>query len=85
MRILFASSELSPLCQSGGLGEAVSGLARALGARGHQVTCLIPGYRCVQQHEALPQLRWFSEIRIFMLGRNIEGRLLEGPLFPGVD
>lgn len=85
MRLLFASSELSPLCQSGGLGEAVSGLARALGARGHQVTCLVPGYRPALQHEALPRLRRFSDIRIPSAGRNIQGVLTEGPLFPGVD
>lgn len=85
MRILFASSELSPLCQSGGLGEAVSGLARALGALGHQVTCLIPGYRCARLHEALPPLRPYSEIRIPTRGYHLHGTLLEGPLFPGVD
>ena len=43
MRILSVSSELSPLVQSGGLGDAVSGQARALGALGHEVTCVIPG------------------------------------------
>lgn len=85
MRILFASSELSPLCQSGGLGEAVSGLARALGARGHQVTCVIPGYRAARQHAALPTLRRYSEIRIPTLGQDLRATLWEGPLFPGVD
>ena len=44
MRIFFASAELAPLAQSGGLGDAVAGLARALAARGHEVTVLLPLY-----------------------------------------
>jgi starch synthase len=47
MKILFVSAELSPLCQTGGLGDAVSGLARALARRGHEIVCAIPGYRDV--------------------------------------
>ena len=39
----------------------------------------------MRQHEALPRLRRFSEIRIPSQGRNIHGALVEGPLFPGVD
>jgi starch synthase len=45
LRIGFVAAELSPLAQSGGLGEAVGGLARALAARGHEVCCTLPAYR----------------------------------------
>ncbi len=46
MKIVMVSSELAPYSKSGGLGEAVSGLSRALAALGQQVTCLVPYYRC---------------------------------------
>ncbi len=45
LRILFASAELSPLVRSGGLGDAVAGLAGALARAGHAVTVAIPAYR----------------------------------------
>ena len=56
MKILFSSSELAPLCQSGGLGDAVAGLARALGAAGHEVTCVIPAYRSALRSHGCPRL-----------------------------
>lgn len=45
MRILFAAAELSPLIRTGGLGEAVAGLAGALAGLGHEVTVAVPSYR----------------------------------------
>jgi starch synthase len=41
---VFASAELAPLLRTGGLGDAVAGLAAALVARGHEVTCLLPAW-----------------------------------------
>lgn len=45
MRVLVATAELSPLVRSGGLGDAVAGLSRALAALGVEVTVLLPRYR----------------------------------------
>lgn len=45
MRILLAASELFPLVKTGGLADAVSGLASAMEARGHQVRIALPAYR----------------------------------------
>ncbi|MCY4369606.1 MAG: glycogen/starch synthase [bacterium] len=45
MRVLFAAAECSPLARTGGLGEAVAGLARALRRGGIDVTVVIPRYR----------------------------------------
>jgi starch synthase len=50
LRILFASAELSPLAQTGGLGEVVRSLAGALVARGHAVTCAVPAYPSLLDH-----------------------------------
>ncbi|MEA3511408.1 MAG: glycogen/starch synthase [Actinomycetota bacterium] len=44
MRILFASAEFAPFVRTGGLGNAVAGLAHAL-STGHDVTVAVPGYR----------------------------------------
>lgn len=42
MRVLIAAAECSPLARTGGLGEAVAGLAGALRRRGIEVTVVIP-------------------------------------------
>lgn len=56
MRILFAASELAPLAQAGGLGDAVAGLADALAERGHDVLCALPAYRQLREHPDCPPL-----------------------------
>lgn len=43
-RILFIASECTPLAQTGGLGDVVSGLSKALLKRGHDVRIVIPLY-----------------------------------------
>ena len=45
MQVLIAAAECSPLARTGGLGEAVAGLAGALGKSGVDVTVAIPRYR----------------------------------------
>ncbi len=45
MQILIAASEFSPLARTGGLGEAVSGIAHGVAAAGHTVRVVIPRYR----------------------------------------
>ena len=45
MHVLIAAAEYTPLARTGGLGEAVAGLAGALGRLGIDVTVAIPRYR----------------------------------------
>lgn len=80
MRFLFASSELAPLAQTGGLGEAVRGLARALGARGHKVECVIPGYASARYAPACPALVDTGHVRVQLAGTAVEGRWRSGEL-----
>src|SRR5690606_22058344 len=82
LRLHFASAELAPLALSGGLGEAVAGLARALAARGHEVTCLLPGHRRALESPALPPLADAGPVSLSvpdgegdLVGRWLEGRL----------
>ncbi len=44
MKIWMVSSECSPWAKSGGLGDAVSALARELARSGHEVRVFLPGY-----------------------------------------
>jgi starch synthase len=44
MRICFLSSELHPFAKTGGLGDAVSGLARHLWRQGHDLRVFLPYY-----------------------------------------
>ncbi len=49
VRVLMAASEVAPLAQTGGLGEAVGALARALRRQGHDVRVVLPGYTVAEQ------------------------------------
>ncbi len=45
MKVLLAAAEMSPLARTGGLGEAVAGLAAALAGKGVEVGVAMPRYR----------------------------------------
>jgi starch synthase len=77
----FVASELAPLALSGGLGEAVAGLASALVARGHRITCLLPAHRLALASPHCPPLTDGGPA----LGLPVAagpGRWLEGRLGP---
>ncbi len=80
LRISFASWELAPLAQTGGLGDMASGLARALVARGHEITCILPAHRDVLRHPACPALTPAGAVRIATPGAELIGRWLVGEL-----
>ena len=45
--ILIVAAEAFPLAKTGGLGDAITGMARALSERGLTATILLPAYRGV--------------------------------------
>ncbi len=49
MKIWMATSECSPWAKTGGLGDAVSALARELASRGHDIRVFIPGYASINR------------------------------------
>ena len=49
LNILFVSTELAGLVSTGGLGEAVAGLSRALSEAGHEVRIIMPYYALLNQ------------------------------------
>jgi len=50
-RIAFISSECTPLAQTGGLGDVVAGLSKALRQRGHDARIIMPLYRNIDRHK----------------------------------
>ena len=48
-RILFITAECTPLAQTGGLGDAVAGLSKALVKRGHDVRIVMPLYQRIDR------------------------------------
>lgn len=50
LKILAVTSEAFPLAKTGGLGDAVSGLAQSLGVTGTAVTLMLPAYRSALKH-----------------------------------
>jgi starch synthase len=50
-RIAFISAECTPLAQTGGLGDVVAGLSKALRRRGHDARIIMPLYRSIDRHK----------------------------------
>ena len=44
MKILFVASEAAPFVKTGGLGDVIGALPRALAARGHDILVVLPKY-----------------------------------------
>jgi starch synthase len=59
LRILFVSAEYTPFAKTGGLGDAVASLARALTARGADVRVLLPCYGWIDTSGAIKLPRPF--------------------------
>ncbi|KAB2653029.1 MAG: glycogen synthase GlgA [Verrucomicrobia bacterium] len=63
MRILLASSEVYPYSKTGGLGDAVGALGKALAAAGHRVGIITPLYRGIrEQLIGLRRVDWEFDI-----------------------
>lgn len=87
LKIALVSSEVYPLAKTGGLADAVSGLARSLAARGERVIVFHPYYRSAKDYlrarkievETLP-----IHLRIRIGGREVEGGIKKIRLPEGV-
>ncbi|MBS2025365.1 MAG: glycogen synthase GlgA [Deltaproteobacteria bacterium] len=53
MKILMVASEAAPFAKTGGLGDVISALPRALAARGHDVLVVLPKYALIDEQHAL--------------------------------
>lgn len=65
MKILVAASELAPFAKTGGLGDVVGALPKALAALGHEVKTFIPRYRSIDEDiHRLEALDWTLDIPV---------------------
>lgn len=51
MHIIHITAEMAPIAKVGGLGDVVTGLARACLLRGHTVDIMLPFYECIQKQQ----------------------------------
>ncbi|CAN1799045.1 Probable starch synthase 4, chloroplastic/amyloplastic [Linum perenne] len=51
MHVIHVTAELAPIAKVGGLGDVVTGLARACLSRGHTVNVMLPFYECIQRQQ----------------------------------
>ena len=83
MRILLASSEVYPYSKTGGLGDAVGALGKALAKVGHEVAVVTPLHRGVR--EKLPGLRHVEWKFDLPLGnKRVDAALLALDVSPGL-
>ncbi|XP_031272130.1 soluble starch synthase 1, chloroplastic/amyloplastic-like [Pistacia vera] len=51
LHIIHVTAEMAPIAKVGGLGDVVTGLARACLSCGHTVDVMLPFYECIQRQE----------------------------------
>ncbi|XP_043714160.1 probable starch synthase 4, chloroplastic/amyloplastic isoform X2 [Telopea speciosissima] len=51
MHIIHVTAEMAPIAKVGGLGDVVTGLARACLSRGHKVDIMLPFYECIHKQQ----------------------------------
>jgi starch synthase len=49
VKILFVASEAAPFAKTGGLGDVIAALPRALAARGHDALVVLPKYASIDE------------------------------------
>lgn len=76
-RLLFVASEAAPYVKTGGLGDVVGALPRALAALGHEATVVLPFYRRLIATAPLPHPPVMIEAPLGT--RRIPGRVFELP------
>ena len=74
MKILVASSELTPLARTGGLADAVAELTAELFRLGHEVSVVIPYYRSIREEKAVKTKKTRSQIQRSGRQRGHTGR-----------
>ena len=83
MKILLASGEVHPYSKTGGLGDMVAALAKALAREGHQVGLVTPLYAGIR--ERFPALKPFDWVLNLPLGgRRIQGIIWTLEPVPGL-
>ncbi|MDO4583042.1 MAG: glycogen synthase GlgA [Planctomycetia bacterium] len=70
MNILIAASEAVPFAKTGGLADVCGAIPKALANLGHDVTLILPAYRCTKKFPTEPTGITFS---VWIQGRELKG------------
>ena len=82
VHVVHITAEMAPIAKVGGLGDVVTGLARATLSKGHQVSVIMPFYECLPKdqieglkHESdfdCPKgFRWDGEMKLGSLRTSV--------------
>ncbi len=77
MKIAIAASELAPVAQTGGLGDAVAGLTAQLHKNGHEVCLILPYYQAVRKYHYWKEKETGISIDIQLGHRHRTAEILE--------
>ena len=78
MRIVFVASEVVPFAKTGGLADVCGALPLALECLGHEVSVVMPGYRCVGRAQSFN-----ARANVAVIGRDVRVYFLKQDGFYG--
>ena len=81
MQVVFVASEAVPFAKTGGLGDVLGALPRAIEREGHSAAVFLPGYRRALA-SGVPLTPTGITLRIPVGTQTVEGRVIESTL-PG--
>jgi starch synthase len=84
MKILIAASEIAPFAKSGGLADFVEGMASHLGAAGHEVTVVLPFFRCIRENKSVGAKRSKTRFSVSVGLENLPCEVWEAACPKGV-
>ena len=85
MKILVASSELTPFARTGGLADAVSELSAELLRLGHEVSVVIPYYRSIREGKVAKTKKTRIKFNVQVGNAGIPGEVFETKTPEGVQ
>ncbi|KAI7731493.1 hypothetical protein M8C21_006294 [Ambrosia artemisiifolia] len=75
--VIHVTAEMAPIAKVGGLGDVVTGLARACLLRGHKVDIMLPFYECIQKDD-IQELSLMSTYSSYFDGNWIQTNAYSG-------
>ncbi|KAK4854123.1 hypothetical protein QYF36_019228 [Acer negundo] len=77
IHIIHVTAEMAPIAKVGGLGDVVTGLARACLSRGHAVDVMLPFYECIEKQQ-INDLALITEYNTFYDGNWVPTNAYRG-------
>lgn len=77
MKILMAASEMAPFARTGDFADRIPALANELAAAGHDVSVVIPFYRCVREDKSVKAKRTKTKLTVQVGAAKLPGDVFE--------